>query len=242
MQAFASSAVVSTLLAATLDVGAPRRDILNTEKPLYSHQKEELVIRDFFQDQRGGFFFDVGCGHPIHDSNTYYLEKHLGWTGIGVDGLPEMAVKWRRQRKASRFFNFIVTDHADTLDTFHRAEFLDISSVQRPGDVPGHVGVRSEKIQVPTITLDRLLDRNKVTSVDLLSMDIEGGELLALSGFDIERFHPRLVCIEAKPANRLAIAAYFRQHRYDRLQRYRQYDLVNYYYAPHEDRRPGESR
>ena len=92
-----SSAVFCALLAAALDAGAPHhRDILGTEKAHYSQHDEELVIRDFFQDQRGGFFLDVGCGHPIQASNTYYLEKHLGWTGFGVDALPEMADKWRR--------------------------------------------------------------------------------------------------------------------------------------------------
>ena len=38
-----------------------RRDILGTEKTLYSQHDEELIIRDFFQDRREGFFLDVGC-------------------------------------------------------------------------------------------------------------------------------------------------------------------------------------
>jgi FkbM family methyltransferase len=233
-----SSAVSCALLAAVLDVGAPRhRDIFGTEKAQYSQHDEELVIRDFFQDQRRGVFLDVGCGHPIQASNTYYLEKDLGWTGIAVDGLPEMAAKWRRNRLASRFFNFIVTDHADTMEIFHRAELWDVSSVPRPDTLPGRVGVASEPIQVATTTLTRLLDANQVARIDLLSIDIEGHELKALAGFDIERFRPRLVCIEAKPANRAGIAAYFRQHRYEQLERYLAHDLVNYYYAPIDDRR-----
>jgi FkbM family methyltransferase len=238
MNAPATSAVFCALLAATLDLGAPhRRDIFATEKALYSQHDEELVIRDFFQDRRAGFFLDVGCGHPIQASNTYFLEKELGWRGIAVDGLPEMAIKWRRQRPASRFFNFIVTDHADTIETFHRAELWDVSSVPQPDTLPGRVGVRSEKIEVPTTTLTRLLDANRVARIDLLSIDIEGYELKALAGFDVERFQPRLVCIEAKPANRAGIAAYFKQHRYQELERYLARDLVNYYYAPIDELR-----
>ncbi len=233
-----ASAVSCALLAAALDVGAPaHRDTFVTEKAHYSQHDEELVIRDFFRDQRAGFFLDVGCGHPIQASNTYYLEKDLGWTGIAVDGLPEMAVKWRRNRHASRFFNFIVTDHADTVETFHRAEMWDVSSVARPDTLPGRVGVASEPIQVPTTTLTALLDANHVASIDLLSIDIEGHELLALAGLDVERFRPRLVCIEAKPVNRGGIATYFKQHRYRQLERYLAHDLVNYYYAPIDDRR-----
>jgi FkbM family methyltransferase len=234
---------VGALALAALGADAPRhRDIVGTGKALYSQHNEELVIRDFFQDRRGGFFLDVGCGHPIQASNTYYLEKQLGWKGIGVDGLPEMAAKWRRNRRQSRFFNFIVTDHADTTETFHRAEYWDVSSVPRPDTLPGRLGVKSEKIEVPTITLTKLLDQNQVATLDLLSIDIEGHELKALAGFDIERFRPRLVCIESKPANRQGLAAYFKLHRYRQLERYLAHDLVNYYYTPIDDRASPASR
>ena len=218
---------------ALAQVGAvPRRNILATDKARYSHQNEELVIRDFFQDRRGGFFLDVGCGHPFKDSNTYYLEKHLGWSGLGVDALPEMARRWKRLRPASRFFNYIVTDHADTVETFYRAEVTDVSSIENPGKVPGHIGISSEKIRVPTITLTKLLERNGVARIDFLSMDIEGAELLALAGFDIARFQPRLACVEAKLDNREKILGYFRDHRYRQIDRYLKYDAMNYYFTP----------
>jgi FkbM family methyltransferase len=190
------------------------------------------VIRDFFQDRRGGFFLDVGAGQPISDNNTYYLEKHLGWTGIAVDALPELAEKWRRKRAAARFFNFIVTDHAGTLDTFYRAELYGVSSVEKPKTGPGQRAIASEKIVVPATTLTRLLDDNRVVQLDLLSMDIEGHEPKALAGFDIKRFQPRLVCVESKPANRAFLLEYFEKHGYQQLVRYLQYDTVNYYYAP----------
>jgi len=212
---------------------APRRDIVTTEEPLYSHANEEIVIRDFFQDRRHGFFLDVGCGLPVQDSNTFYLEERLGWTGFGVDALPEFTRKWRRRRPNSRFFNFLVTDHADSVEVFFRAELRvrDISSMEKPDKGPGGDTVESEEIQVPTTTLTKLLDDNGVSKVDLLSIDIEGAEPLALAGFDIDRFRPELACIEAKPRNREAIVKYFADHGYRRIERYQRYDRTNYYFA-----------
>jgi hypothetical protein len=29
----------------------------------------------------------VGAAHPVRNSTSYYLEKHLGWTGIAIDAL-----------------------------------------------------------------------------------------------------------------------------------------------------------
>ena len=209
-------------------------DILSG-KALYSHGKEELVIRDFFQDRKGGVFLDVGCAWPIEKNNTYYLEKKLGWTGIGVDGLPDFAAAWKAKRPKSTFANFLVSDHADTVEPFYRSEHKGTSSARKDGDgMKGPAGrpVKFEEIKVPTTTLNKLLDDHGIKSIDLLSMDIEGYEPVALAGFDIERFKPALVCIEAKPANREKLLEYFGKHGYEQLERYLEHDKTNWYFAP----------
>jgi len=208
------------------------KDILTTEKALYSRHNVELIVRDFFGDRRGGTFLDVGCWHPIDASNTYYLEHHLDWSGIGVDALPEMEPKWKRHRPASKFLNYIVTDHAGTTEPFYRVKLTDVSQVGKPKTGPGGKPIDSEEIMVPTITLTKLLEQNGVSKLDFFSIDIEGHEPAALAGFDIERFAPALVCIEAKPKNREFIDKYFAEHGYERIERYKKYDEVNYYFTP----------
>lgn len=209
-----------------------RRDILNTEKSLFSRASEELIIRDFFQDRRGGVFLDVGCWHPITASNTYYLEHHLGWSGIGIDALNEMAPQWKRSRPASRFLNFVVTDRAGALIPFYRVALTDISSVDKPATGPAGRPIASKAIMVPTITLTKALDDNGVSHVDFVSMDIEGAELPALAGFDIERFRPQLLCVESKVKNRDRLLVYFASHGYHRLDRYLTHDKTNWYFSP----------
>ena len=210
---------------------APRRDIVHTERKQYSQHDEEVIIRDFFQDSREGFFVDVGCAWPKKDSNTYYLEAELGWSGIGIDALPEYAQPWRNKRRNSKFFNYAVTDHSGTFETFYRSELPGISAL-KPRQVFGGREVKSEAIRVPTMTLTKLLDDNGVTKIDLLSMDIERAEPLALAGFDIERFKPRLACIEIHGEVEQQVLEYFAAHGYERLERYRAYDGVNAYFTP----------
>jgi FkbM family methyltransferase len=202
-----------------------------TGKPLYSQANEELIIRDHFRDRKNGYFLDVGSAWPIQYSNTYYLEKHLGWSGIAIDALPEYGPSWRQERPRSRFFSYLVSDHSDTVEPFYRSELPGISSdrLNRTG-----IGkdVDFEEIQVPTITLNDLLEQNGVLRIDFLSMDIEGAEPRALAGFDIDRYRPELVCIEAKPANRETIREYFVAHGYQQIDRYLEYDQTNYYFTP----------
>src|SRR5687768_18188365 len=45
----------------------------------YTEREEEWMIRDYFQDKRGGVFVDVGANHYRSMSKTYYLESRLGW-------------------------------------------------------------------------------------------------------------------------------------------------------------------
>lgn len=211
---------------------AVRRDIVGTEQNRYSRDKEELIIRDFFQDRREGVFLDVGCWQPIQASNTYYLEHHLGWSGIGIDALDEMAPGWKRHRPASKFLNYVVTDKAGAIKPFFRVDLTDISAVEQPLVGPAGKPVASRTIMVPTITLTKALDDNGFKHVDFLSMDIEGAEVPALAGFDIERFRPLLVCIESKVKNREAILSYFKKHGYHRIERYLKYDQSNWYFTP----------
>ena len=212
------------------DAGA-RLDILKTERKQYSQHDEELIIRDFFQDSRDGFFVDVGCAWPKKDSNTYYLEAELGWSGIGIDALPEYAQPWSNKRRNSKFFNYAVTDHSGTFETFYRSELPGISALN-PRKVFGGREVQSQPIRVPTTTLTKLLDENGVKKIDLLSMDIERAEPMALAGFDIDRFRPRLACVEVHGDVEQQILDYFAAHGYERIERYRPYDGVNAYFAP----------
>jgi FkbM family methyltransferase len=54
-------------------------------------------------------------------------------------------------------------------------------------------------LQVPARTLTQVLDEAGIAGeIDLLSLDIEGGEPAALRGLDLERHAPRYICVEAR--------------------------------------------
>jgi FkbM family methyltransferase len=210
---------------------APGRTGILAETKRYSLFDEELIIRDFFQDRPNGYFVDVGCAWPAMANNTYYLEKHLGWTGIGIDALSEYAPAWKRDRPSSRFFSYLVTDHSDTNEVFFKSENVGLSSAKRGfANGRGFGGtLEVEEISTPTTTLTNLLLREEVSKIDLLALDIEGYEMMALRGFDIERFRPELVVVEGKDP---AVAAYFDAHGYVMIERYKPFDLVNTYFRP----------
>jgi hypothetical protein len=87
-------------------VGAPA-DILTNGTKLYSHFTEELIIRHALDDMRNGFYLDVGCFDWKIDSNTLYLEEHLGWSGIAIDAQAYFAEGWKANRPRARFFSYL---------------------------------------------------------------------------------------------------------------------------------------
>jgi FkbM family methyltransferase len=209
-------------------------DLLANGKALYAEGRSELVIRHFFRDRENGFYVDIGAFEPKKLSTTYYLEGHLGWTGIAVDAIAELADAWERERPQSKFFAYAVTDKSGETITFY--EYGGISSTDKGNietwEKKAKRDLKERKIVVPTITIDDLLEREGVEKIDFLSMDINGTEPTALRGFDIEKYRPDLVHIEVHEENRLVIRKWFEDRGYERVDEYLPYEIINWYFKP----------
>jgi FkbM family methyltransferase len=204
--------------------------------PQYSWHAEETVVRDFFQDRRGGFFLDVGAGHYQSGNNTYYLEKELDWKGIGVDPQTSFAAAYQQHRPGTRYVAAFVSDEDDEKRPF----FLihnDVTNSMSSGEEKAakQSGREVTEVDVTTVTLNTLLDKLGVKKVDFLSMDIELWEPAALAGFDIRKYGPELVCIEAHKPVRYQIQDYFARHDYHMIGEYALVDGWNWYFAPREE-------
>jgi FkbM family methyltransferase len=192
---------------------------------------EEWFVRDFFRDRRGGVFVDVGASHYQRDSNTYFLETALGWSGIAVDANAEFAAEYATHRPRTRFVTFFVADRSDAEATLYVPRR---GSVMASGDraFAGLSRRELSELRVPTITLTDLLDAAGITSFDFLSMDIELAEPTALAGFDIGRFKPTLVCVEGHRDVRQAILDYFTRAGYVIVGDYLRADQWNLWFTP----------
>jgi FkbM family methyltransferase len=198
----------------------------------WSYNAEEWIIRDFFEDRRDGVFVDVGSADARHSSNTYFLESERGWSGVAVDALAEYGPSYTRYRPRTQFFALFVGDKSDARANLYVSERAATSSVSRDFTEFLNPGKPIEVREVPTITMNDLLDRAGVSRVDFVTMDIEMAEPLALAGFDILRFKPALVCVEAHPPIRQVLVDYFSRHGYRIVAKYLWADWENLYFAP----------
>jgi FkbM family methyltransferase len=206
------------------------RDVLGPAladaEPQWSQGFEELVIRDFFGDRKGGTFVDVGCYLPRKASTTYYLEDRLGWGGLAIDAQSRFAPAWKKHRPRSTFVPIAVSDtDGETLTLYIANPTASLEKwAMEIFDTELH------EIQVKTATLDTLLEQHGVEKIDFLSIDIDGAEIGALEGLDVQRYAPELAAIEAmKPE---LVKTYFEEHDYELIEKYLKVDKVNLYFRP----------
>jgi FkbM family methyltransferase len=233
-------ATVVALVSGNRSVPAVERDVLPRASRYlaaaygpdrYSQFAEEWIIRDFFQDRRGGVFVDVGANHYRDSSTTYYLEKNLGWSGLAIEPLAQFEADYKTHRPKTRFLPFFVSDVSDDVAKLY---VLDAHTVVSSSDkaFTERTGANPREMTVPTITLNDLLPRHGIEKFDFLSMDIELSEPKALTGFDLRRFGPELVCIEAHSEVRQFILDYFARNGYVIVGKYLSADEHNLYFTP----------
>ena len=197
-----------------------------------SEHDEEWILREALQDRRDGVFVDVGASHFQQYSNTYFLEKTLGWSGVAIDPIESFAADYAAHRPRTRFVSLFVADRSHELVKFFVNPNQTLVSSSHPEFTQRWGKDAAAARDVRTITLDDLLVELGVTQVDFLNMDIELSEPKALAGFSIQKFHPALVCIEAHPEVRQAILDYFARNGYVAIGRYLRVDELNLWFKP----------
>ena len=144
-----------------------------------------------------GRFVEVGASEGVAVSNTVFLAE-AGWTGLYVEPHP-VAVKLCVQNHAQHpnivVANTAISSYSGEADLFDIGE---CSTLVWDKSAIDWGGSPQKKFRVRVTTLDLLLDGLRwEPGFELLVIDVEQSELKVLSGFDIRRWQPRLVIIEA---------------------------------------------
>lgn len=169
-------------------------------------------------DFDGGVFIEAGANDGVRQSNTYYFEKIRGWTGLLVEPVPEFAAACRKNRGRSWVIEAALAaeDRADATVELQVAGLMSTvtGALGEGAATARHVAAAlavqriatARIIHVPSRTLSSLIDEARITrEIDLLSLDVEGAEEVALRGLDFSRHAPRFICVEVR--NEATIAA-----------------------------------
>lgn len=93
----------------------------------YAQSGEDLVL-DFLTNYKpSGFYVDVGCNHPVRQSNSFRFYRK-GWSGVVIDANPVFRTKFQRMRPRDRFVEACVSDAVAEVN-FHVFEGDALSSI-----------------------------------------------------------------------------------------------------------------
>lgn len=168
--------------------------------------QDQFINETFFKNYKHGVFLDVGAHNGISLSNTYFFEKELGWTGICLEPIPEIFNQLKRNRTCQCICGCASSEH-DVLKNFVRFKskryemysgLIEKFDPQRRALIKqlmtnkkGH-----DLLQVRCYNLNQILRQARLTHINLLSLDTEGGELEILKSLDFSKIHIDVITVE----------------------------------------------
>lgn len=170
---------------------------------------EDILIWDLLGGQIDGFFIEVGAFDGYSCAVTYALEA-VGWKGLLVEAIPERFEQCRARRKNSRVVHAALGKRGSTgTTTFQVVEDQHGGMLSYHTTTEQHLRVLNadkrvrRAVSVPLTTMDELL-KDHTGRIDVAVIDVEGGEVDLLDGFDVSRHRPRVMLIEDNdPASRV---------------------------------------
>jgi len=166
--------------------------------------QDKFLNETVFRGKRRGTFMEIGAADSVVNSNTYYFEKELGWTGICVEPRPDAFTKLATNRKCI-CLRGCVSDREGKASFLHVEDVPTLSGLLLKYDArhleriqreAAECGSKIQQIEVRCYTFRDLACENGFNAIDYLSIDTEGGELDLLRTIDFDQIEFKVVSVE----------------------------------------------
>jgi FkbM family methyltransferase len=165
----------------------------------YAQEGEDMVLSRFFGSKNNGFYVDVGAHHPQRFSNTYTFYKR-GWKGINIDAMPGSMELFEKLRPRDTNLELGVssTEESATYYIFNEPALNTFSEeeARKKNGIGNYKIIR--KLQIPSLKLCTILDRNVPPNIniDFMSIDVEGLDMDVLISNDWNKYRPHIIVVE----------------------------------------------
>ena len=169
---------------------------VKSEKKSYSFGGVDLLVNYFFKDKKKGIYIDVGCFHPIRQSNTMFLyEKN--WKGINIDLSEKSIDLFNLCRPKDINLNFGVGSKNEKLEYFYNKEIFQSNTFNNSFAKNFLKKEDLKKKLINVTTLSNLIENHLPgKKIDLIDIDAEGFDLEVLKGIKFDTHEIDLIMIE----------------------------------------------
>ena len=156
-----------------------------------------------------GFYIEAGANDGVSQSSTLMLEKR-GWHGLLIEPNKTKLNECKASRSNKNIFEHCALVSSeynnDTICGNFTESEIDASLTgqviipSRHWDIPHKIAAEEKTIRkiidVPAKTLQSLVDKHKINTIDYLVLDIEGYEYEAMEGLDFSKNQPKFIRVE----------------------------------------------
>ncbi|MCW3111772.1 MAG: FkbM family methyltransferase [Segetibacter sp.] len=171
----------------------------------YSQDGQDKCMVELCNGMRGGFFLDVGAFDGVALSNTFYLEKNLGWAGICIEPNPNVFELLKVNRKCT-CLNCCISDKRETVKFLSvsgwgvmlsgMVDMYDQRHIERIDQTIREHGGDKRIVDIPAMPLSEILEDRKIKKIDYCNIDVEGGEMNVLNSINLNNIYIRFFTIE----------------------------------------------
>jgi hypothetical protein len=185
----------------------------------HSQAHQDETVASFLQGARDGYFVDLAASSPTLYSNSRALEEQYGWRGVCIDALDHSRILFASSNRSCTFVQALVGDEGGRRVLFRQiigghargGKLYMLSGIVENSTQPtcwanGRFCLSIEQLMARGARLDhrlmlvRTLDEilrtvGAPSTVDYLSLDVEGFETAALRGLGTD-FAVRVLSVE----------------------------------------------
>ncbi len=172
-------------------------------KKYYSQYGEDKEIAKFFEKKSAGYYFDIGCFHPIRYSNTFYLFKK-GWSGTNIDVNQTSIDLFNIARPNDKNICAAISDVSIDVDFFEDdilgpVNTIDNKMYEKSKGIFFKKGIVKK---IKTLKVFDIVPENLIyEKTDFLNIDAEGSDYKIISQIDLKNSNISLVAIETHDPN-----------------------------------------
>jgi FkbM family methyltransferase len=166
---------------------------------------DQVLYERYFRNRSTpGVFVECGAFDGETECTCKFFEESLGWTGANVEPSPPVFERLMANRPLSYNVNAALAAVGGTA-TFHGIVHPEFGEQCTNGSLSHHpthaayiaeAGWQRRDYDVVTLTWPMLVAKAGLSKVDLLVLDVEGGELDVLAGMRGASIMPQIFCIE----------------------------------------------
>jgi hypothetical protein len=168
----------------------------------YSQFGEDSAISPYV-GKENGFYLDIGSGHPVKGSNTYFLYK-MGWRGVLVDPIERNIKLSKLIRKRDKSILGLVATENIVTEFFELRpyEYSTTNQIEASRLIENKQAKLVRKTKLKPILMSNIEIEFDAKAPSFLSIDCEGADLEILKNIDLDKLSFQVICIEDWESNK----------------------------------------